>query len=305
MDEKLQKVLARAGLGSRRELEDWIREGRIRVNGQRATIGDRVGPEDRITVDGRPLPKQRQSAPRRRVIAYHKPLGEVCTRDDPEGRPTVFEQLPGLRNGRWVSIGRLDINTAGLLLLTNDGELANRLMHPSREVEREYAVRVLGEIAPDVLERLRTGVELEDGPARFESVRDAGGQGANHWYHVVLREGRNREVRRLWEAQGVTVSRLLRVRYGPIGLPRRLRPGRWEELQAQDVDALLAAVGMEPEARPRAGAGTKARAGSRARGAGKSTARSATKAKSRQGTSEDSAKGTPRPGARGKPRRKS
>jgi len=288
MDEKLQKVLARAGLGSRRELEGWIREGRIRVNGKAATIGDRVGPDDRITVDGRPLARQRQSAPRRRVIAYHKPLGEVCTRDDPEGRPTVFEHLPGLRSGRWVSIGRLDINTAGLLLFTNDGELANRLMHPSHEIEREYAVRVLGEVDADILERLRTGVALEDGTAHFERIQDAGGQGANHWYHVVLREGRNREVRRLWESQGVVVSRLLRVRYGPIGLSRRVRPGKWEELAAADVDALLAAVGMTPQARRAPG---RAAPKSGGKPGPKRTGRSTATPKSRQGHASSRSRG--------------
>lgn len=247
VDEKLQKVLARAGFGSRRQLEEWIRAGRIAVNGRIAQLGDRVSGTDRITIDGRAMAAQ-PHAPHRRVLAYHKPVGEVCTRDDPDGRPTIFEHLPRLRSGRWITVGRLDINTSGLLLLTNDGDLANRLMHPSHRVEREYAVRVLGEVGPDILERLTRGVELDDGPARFDALRDAGGAGVNHWYHVTLHEGRNREVRRLWESQGVAVSRLMRVRYGPVVLRRGLRAGHWEELPAREVSALLIAVGIREEA---------------------------------------------------------
>ncbi len=244
MSEKLQKVLARAGLGSRRTMEQWIQAGRVRVNGEVARLGRRVTPEDTIRVDGRLLTAE-QTAPRRiRVLAYHKPVGEICTRHDPQGRPTLFEHLPRLRNGRWITIGRLDLNTSGLLLLTNDGELANRLMHPSTGMEREYAVRVLGEVDKETLERLRSGVELEDGPARFERLRDAGGSGANHWYHVVLREGRNREVRRLWESQGVTVSRLIRIRYGSVTLRRGLPQGRWEELDEGQVNQLLQQAGL-------------------------------------------------------------
>lgn len=248
MDEKLQKVLARAGYGSRREIETWIAAGRISINGRVATVGDRVGAEDRLRLDGRPL-RLEEGFPRRRVLAYHKPVGEVTTRSDPDGRPTVFASLPRLRSGRWVPIGRLDLNTAGLLLFTTDGELAHRLMHPSSEIEREYAVRVLGAVDPEVLARLTEGVELEDGPARFETVIDAGGSGANHWYHVVLKEGRKREVRRLWASQGVTVSRLLRVRYGPVRLERALRPGRFRDLGEAELGALLQAAGM-PAAEP-------------------------------------------------------
>ncbi|MGE0081965.1 MAG: 23S rRNA pseudouridine(2605) synthase RluB [Thiohalomonadaceae bacterium] len=244
MNEKLQKVLARAGFASRRELEEWIAAGRISVNGKIATLGDRVGEHDIIRVDGRVVQRARLAPRERRVLIYHKPVGEVCTRSDPEGRPTIFDSLPRLTNGRWVTIGRLDINTSGLLLLTNDGELANRLMHPSSEIEREYAVRVLGEISEEVLERLRSGVELEDGEARFDRLVDAGGEGANHWYHVTLREGRNREVRRLWESQGVAVSRLIRVRYGNVVLPRNLRAGRFTDLKGPELDALLALVGL-------------------------------------------------------------
>lgn len=246
MTEKLQKVLARAGFGSRREIESWISEGRISVNGKLATLGDRVSATDVIRVDGHVVSKTRlEQSHRCRVLLYHKPVGEVTSRNDPEGRPTVFDNLPGLRNGRWIAVGRLDINTSGLLLFTNDGELANRLMHPSYTIEREYAVRVLGEVAPETLQQLREGVELEDGPARFNAIVDGGGEGANHWYHVTLDEGRNREVRRLWESQGVTVSRLIRVRYGPIAMPRRIRPGRWEELKGEELSLLRQSVGLE------------------------------------------------------------
>lgn len=244
--EKLQKMLARAGLGSRREIETWIEAGRVEVNGEIAKLGDRAGPADQIRVDGRLLPAIALETPRTRVLAYHKPEGEVTTRSDPEGRPTVFERLPRLRGSRWVSIGRLDINTQGLLLLTNDGELANRLMHPSREIEREYAVRVLGEVDDAVLARLRQGVELEDGKARFDDIVEAGGSGANRWYHVVIKEGRHREVRRLWESQGVTVSRLMRVRYGAVALPPGLRAGDWRELDEQVVNTLRISVGLSP-----------------------------------------------------------
>ncbi len=244
--EKLQKVLAALGLGSRRELEGWIADGRVSVNGKVATLGDRVEDSDTLRVDGRIVGEKREEKPRTRVLRYHKPVGEVCTRDDPEGRSTVFEHLPRLRVGRWIQIGRLDLNTSGLLLFTNDGELANRLMHPSYTIEREYAVRILGEVEPEILERLRRGVELEDGPAHFDHLLDAGGEGANHWYHVVLKEGRNREVRRMWESQGLTVSRLQRVRFGAIDLPRRLRPGRWEELEQRELAALMQSVDLRP-----------------------------------------------------------
>ena len=228
--EKLQKVLARFGLGSRRSLEAWIRDGRVRVNGRVATLGQRVDDRDRIEVDGRPL-QRREAAAVPRVLLYNKPQGEICTRDDPEGRPTCFERLPRVPGSRWVSIGRLDFNTSGLLLFTTDGELANRLMHPSSSLDREYAVRVHGEVDDDMLQRLREGVLLEDGPARFTDVQRYGGEGANQWYHVVLMEGRNREVRRLWESQGVEVSRLKRVRFGPLVMPSTLVAGRWLELR--------------------------------------------------------------------------
>ncbi len=253
MSERLQKFLARAGLGSRRQIEDWVRQGRISVNGSPARLGLQVGEADRIQIDGKPV-SARSERPARRVLAYYKPVGEMTTRRDPEGRPTVFERLPWLRDGRWIAVGRLDLNTQGLLLLTNDGELANRLMHPSSQVEREYAVRVLGGVALETLKRLQQGVSLDDGLARFDEIREAGGEGANRWYHVILREGRNREVRRLWESQGVTVSRLIRVRYGPIVLRRGLHPGRWDELDDAQLRALLAAVGHAPEEAPAASA---------------------------------------------------
>lgn len=249
MSERLQKFLARAGLGSRRQIEDWVRQGRITVNGEAAQLGVQVNGAETIQIDGKPV-QARACRQQRRVLAYYKPVGEMTTRRDPDGRPTVFDRLPHLRDGRWIAVGRLDLNTQGLLLLTSDGELANRLMHPSSQIEREYAVRVLGEVPPEMLKRLREGVPLEDGPARFDDIREAGGEGVNHWYHIILREGRNREVRRLWESQGVTISRLIRVRYGPVTLRRGLHPGRWDELDEIQIEALLAAVGYRPDDAP-------------------------------------------------------
>jgi 23S rRNA pseudouridine2605 synthase len=245
-DEKLQKVLAAQGLGSRREMERWIEAGRVKVNGRRATIGDRVSHQDKIVVDGKALDIARAAGRRRRVMAYNKPEGEVSTRSDPEGRPTVFDRLPPLHNERWVMVGRLDINTSGLLLFTNDGELANKLMHPSSETEREYACRILGDVDDAMLQRLQQGVLLEDGMARFGSIRVQGGSGANRWYTVTIREGRNREVRRLWESQDVTVSRLKRIRYGNVAIPSLLRPGDWLDLSKADIDALCRLVDIVP-----------------------------------------------------------
>lgn len=242
--EKLQKVLARAGLGSRRKLEEWIRDGRIRVNGKIAELGARVGPRDQIEVDGEPLGQGAGAESPVRVLLYNKPQGEICSRQDPEGRPTCFDQLPPVKQGRWVAVGRLDYNTSGLLLFTTSGELANRMMHPSAELDREYAVRVRGDIDELMLERLRAGVELEDGLARFTDIQFHGGEGANAWYHVVLMEGRNREVRRLWESQKVTVSRLKRVRFGPVVMPSTLIQGRWLELRPEEIDALHRLVGL-------------------------------------------------------------
>jgi 23S rRNA pseudouridine2605 synthase len=256
MSEKLQKVLARAGLGSRRQLEEWIQAGRVSVNGVIARLGDRIEADARVQVDGKPVPSQRLTRRRVRVLIYHKPDGEVCTRDDPEGRPTVFERLPSLRSGRWIAVGRLDASTTGLLLMTTDGELANRLMHPSAEVEREYAVRVFGTPEPAVFDQLLAGVALEDGRASFDQIRDAGGQGVNHWYHVTLKEGRKREVRRLWEAVGLRVSRLIRIRYGPVRLPPRLPLGRWQELDEGQVNELLRLVRLDnPDTARRAAGG--------------------------------------------------
>jgi len=246
MSERLQKLLATVGLGSRREVERMIEAGRITVNGEAAKLGDKAQVTDIVKVDGKLVKLRLRPDCKQRVLVYHKPEGEMCTRTDPEGRPTIFARLPKLQSGRWIGVGRLDINTSGVMLLTTDGELANRLMHPSSEIEREYAIRILGEVDEAMLSRLRKGVELEDGKARFTSIRDAGGQGANHWYHVTLTEGRNREVRRLWESQGVTVSRLSRVRFGSIVLSRGLKPGEWEELNIAAINILRKEVGLPP-----------------------------------------------------------
>ncbi|MBH3341929.1 pseudouridine synthase [Pseudomonas mendocina] len=249
--EKLQKVLARLGLASRREIETWIAEGRVKVNGAAATLGQRVDANDAIALDGRLLKREEITGSVRRVLIYNKPDGEICTRDDPEGRPTVFDRLPRPKEGRWINIGRLDINTTGLLLFTTDGELANRLMHPSYQMDREYAVRVRGEVTEEMLENLKTGVMLEDGPAKFTDIKEApGGEGFNHWYHCVVMEGRNREVRRLWESQGLVVSRLKRVRFGPVFLTSELTMGRWREMDQREVDILSAEVGLTPQALP-------------------------------------------------------
>ncbi|MDH0647459.1 pseudouridine synthase [Pseudomonas sp. GD03858] len=249
--EKLQKVLARIGVGSRRDVEAWISQGRIKVNGVEATLGLRVDLHDAITVDGKLIKRVEASEATRRVIMYNKPDGEICTRDDPEGRPTVFDRLPRPKEGRWINIGRLDINTTGLLLFTTDGELANRLMHPSYEMDREYAVRVRGEVDDDMIDRLKAGVMLEDGPAKFTDIQKApGGEGFNHWYHCVVMEGRNREVRRLWESQGMVVSRLKRVRFGPVFLNSDLPMGRWREMSQGEIDILAAEVGLQPVALP-------------------------------------------------------
>ena len=248
---RLQKLLAEAGLGSRRQIEGWISDGRVRVNGQLAKLGDQATHADRIRVDGREVTLKPKRASETQIIAYHKPEGEIVTRRDPEERQTVFRRLPRPKQGRWIAVGRLDINTSGLILFTTDGELANRLMHPSRAVEREYAVRILGGVTPEALEQLTIGIELEDGPAKFDRVTDQGGSGANHWYHVVLREGRNREVRRLWEAAGCTVSRLIRIRYGSMELGRRLFPGNWRPLTDTERAELMALAGLRVLERPR------------------------------------------------------
>ncbi len=235
---KLQKVLAQAGLGSRREMEQWIADGRVKVNGKVAELGLRVTGREKIQAGGRMVRVKQQEEIRRRVIVYHKKEGEVCSHKDEKGRKTVFDSFSRVKRGRWIMIGRLDFNTTGLLLFTNDGELANRLMHPKYQIEREYAVRVFGEVTNEMLQQLRDGVELEDGLAKFDNIIDGGGEGINHWYHVILREGRNREVRRMWESLDVKVSRLMRVRYGNIVLPKRIRLGKSIELEPEDVKAL-------------------------------------------------------------------
>lgn len=242
--ERLQKLLAAAGLGSRREIEGWIAAGRVTVNGLPAALGQRVESLENVAVDGKPVRRARTAAGHPRVIVYNKPEGEICSRKDPEGRPSVFEQFPRLRDGRWVLVGRLDLNTAGLLLATDHGELANRLMHPGFGIDREYLVRVNGEVDDATLASLRRGVALDDGMAAFDDVAERGGSGRNRWFAVVLREGRNREVRRLWEAVGCTVSRLKRVRFGPVSLgPRDLR-GAWRELGEAEVRQLFALVDL-------------------------------------------------------------
>ncbi|MEE4278313.1 MAG: pseudouridine synthase [Halieaceae bacterium] len=234
--EKLHKVLARSGLGSRREMERWIEQGRVRIDGHEAKLGDRVAEGQRLEVDGRTVVTA--SAAEVRCLLYHKPVGEVCSRKDPEGRPTVFDRLPKVKSGRWISVGRLDFNTSGLLLFTTDGELANALMHPAAQIEREYLVRVLGEVTEEQMQALREGVLLDDGIARFSDIQPGGGEGANQWYYVVLMEGRNREVRRLWESQGLTVSRLKRVRYGDLFIPSKIKKGQYQELGEKEVATL-------------------------------------------------------------------
>ena len=240
--QKLQKVLANLGLGSRRKMERWIEEGRVTLDGSVATLGDRVHAGQALRLDGKPL--EVDAAEQVRVLLYHKPVREVCSRDDPEGRKTVFERLPKLKSGRWISVGRLDFNTSGVLLFTTDGALANALMHPSSAIEREYLVRVMGRVDEPMLERLKAGVELDDGPARFSDIQAGSGEGINRFFYVVLMEGRNREVRRLWESQGTTVSRLKRVRYGEVFLPSKLKKGQWLELPQRDVDVIYQMAGL-------------------------------------------------------------
>jgi len=246
MSERIQKALARAGYGSRRGLETMIKEGKVTVNGAVAELGDQISVDDVVKLEGRAVSAKRLWQQPKQVILYNKPVGEVCTRKDPEGRRTIFQSLPSPEEGRWVSVGRLDINTSGLIILTTDGELANKLMHPSTEMDREYAVRVLGDVTSEMMQRLRDGVELEDGMAKFADIQPAGGEGANSWFHVVIQEGRNRAVRRLWESQDVQVSRLMRVRYGPIIIPKQLKMGRWMMLESADLEALYEEVELTP-----------------------------------------------------------
>lgn len=242
-EERVQKALARMGFGSRREIERLVTAGKIRINGQEAQLGDCVKEGDKINIGAKRVVISTQNS-RIRVLVYNKPEGEICTRKDEKGRPTVFDNITKLKNGRWVCVGRLDINSSGLLIFTNHGELANRLMHPSSEVEREYAVRVQGEVTPAILQKLQNGVMLEDGLAKFDSIVDAGGQGSNHWYHVVLREGKNREVRRIWQSQDIRVSRLIRVRYANIVLPRNLSQRKRVELTLDEIKSLFELVDL-------------------------------------------------------------
>lgn len=247
MSEKLQKVLARAGLGSRRELETWIEAGRVEVNGRKATLGDRVEPSDTVRVDGRVITTEAPEEQKVRVIMYHKPAGEVCSRNDPEGRATVFDNLPVLHGQRWVQVGRLDLNTSGLLLFTTDGELAHRLMHPSNGFEREYAVRVRGELTKEKRQAMLDGVLLEDGVSKFNNIIDAGGaeEAANHWYRVTLVGGKYREVRRLFESQELEVARLIRIRFGNLTLPPQLKTGRWMDLTEEQLNTMAAQVSLK------------------------------------------------------------
>jgi len=252
--EKLQKILARAGFGSRRSVETLIADGQVKVNGRTATLGDRAEPTDKIKVRDKSIKESRLKKQPTQVILYNKPEGRLCTRSDEKGRDTIFEQLPRIINGRWISIGRLDLNTSGLLILTNNGELANRMMHPSYEVEREYTVRVFGEVTDEALKQVVKGVQLDDGPARFNKVNkmqsSVDSESINKWYKVTIKEGRYREVRRIWEAVGVQVSRLHRVRYGQFTIPRNLRKGKTEELTWKQVNQLLKSVELKEEARP-------------------------------------------------------
>ncbi|WP_321914224.1 MULTISPECIES: 23S rRNA pseudouridine(2605) synthase RluB [unclassified Paraburkholderia] len=253
---KLHKVLADAGMGSRRDMEELIIAGRVSVNGEPAHIGQRILPTDQVRINGKPIKRKLQNKPPR-VLIYHKPTGEIVSHADPEGRPSVFDRLPPMKTAKWLAVGRLDFNTEGLLMLTTSGDLANRFMHPRYSVEREYAVRVVGELSEGMRQKLLKGVELEDGPASFLRIRDGGGEGTNHWYHVALAEGRNREVRRMFEAAGLMVSRLIRTRHGPIALPKGLKRGRWEELEDNQVRALMAAVGLKAPSEEKGGRGGK------------------------------------------------
>jgi 23S rRNA pseudouridine2605 synthase len=281
--ERLQKVMASAGLGSRRALEKQIGNGDVLCNGETAVLGQTVSIGDSI------LFKQTQwrvvSKPvQHRCLIYNKPLGEISTRSDPNGRPTVYDRLPTVRNARWVAIGRLDINTTGLLLLTTDGEFAHVMMHPSSNVDREYACRIRGEVAAGQLQNLRQGVELDDGPACFSDIQEAGGSGENHWFHVTIMEGRKREVRRLWESQGLTVSRLKRVRYGAAFLPKRLQMGKWSEISARDLQILREDVGLPSEG--------KSLSLQFIKGPGKQVGKQIAKSKSRPGSSPRNGKQT-------------
>ena len=244
--ERVQKVLAHAGLGSRREIEQWVIDGRVKINGVKAKLGDRLQASDFVQINGRKINLVGRLDSPTRVLIYHKPSGEVVTRRDPDGKATIFTQLPKLKKGRWIAVGRLDINTQGLLLVTNNGDFANRLMHPSHQVDREYAARVLGQVNDKLLDRLRNGVNLDGRNACFDAIQFAGGEGANRWYHVTVSEGRNRIVRRLWESQGLRVNRLIRIRYGSIVLPEKLKARTFCELDEKKLAALMRMVGIQP-----------------------------------------------------------
>ncbi len=244
--ERVQKVLAHAGLGSRREIEQWVIDGRVKINGVKAKLGDRLQASDFVQINGRKINLVGRLDSPTRVLIYHKPSGEVVTRRDPDGKATIFTQLPKLKKGRWITVGRLDINTQGLLLVTNNGDFANRLMHPSSQIDREYAARVLGQVNDKLLDKLRSGVSLDGRNARFDAIQFAGGEGANRWYHVTVSEGRNRIVRRLWESQGLRVNRLIRIRYGPIVLPEKLKARTFCELDEKKLAALMGMVGFQP-----------------------------------------------------------
>lgn len=242
--ERLQKILSHAGFGPRRQMEVWIEQGFITINGVVATIGAKAGPEDVLTVRGKRITNPLKKETNTRILIYHKPVGEIASRNDPKHEKTVFDNLPYLKEGRWVQVGRLDLNTSGLLLFTNNGALAHYLMHPKFTIEREYAARVRGTVTQEILNKLTHGVMLEDGMARFKEVRYKGGEGVNSWYHVVLTEGRNREVRRLWQSQGLEVSRLIRLRYGPLSMPRFLSRGHVLELSTKEAEAFIKDVGF-------------------------------------------------------------